>query len=216
MNEATPTPLPRDPILDEVRRFYEDNHVGLEISRRRHRYYYETLTRILRVRVPTGLRVLDLGCGSGHLLAALEPASGVGVDVAEAAVRTARETYGCDELRFLEGDAADAALLSRAGGPFDVILLVNVVTHLTDVQATLEALHAVSHPRTRVLIYSYSRLWQPLLRLAEILGTKYRQPPEAWLPPEEIENMLALADSRSCAETPTSSAPCGSLSSGIS
>jgi SAM-dependent methyltransferase len=194
MNEATPTPLPRDPILDEVRRFYEDNHVGLEISRRRHRYYYETLTRILRVRVPTGLRVLDLGCGSGHLLAALEPASGVGVDVAEAAVRTARETYGRDGLRFIQGDIADPAVLAQAGGPFDVVLLVNVVTHLTDVQATLEALHAASHPRTRVLIYSYSRLWQPLLRLAEILGMKYRQPPEAWLPPEEIENMLALAD----------------------
>jgi hypothetical protein len=85
-------------------------------------------------------------------------------------------------------------VLARAGGPFDAILLVNVVTHLTDVQAALEALHAVSHSRTRVLIYSYSRLWQPLLRLAEVLGMKYRQPPEAWLPPEEIENMISLAD----------------------
>ena len=52
----------------------------------------------------------------------------------------------------------------------------------------------MSHSRTRVLIYSYSRLWQPLLRLAELLGMKYRQPPEAWLPPEEIKAMLALAD----------------------
>jgi glycosyltransferase involved in cell wall biosynthesis len=33
-----------------------------------------------------------------------------------------------------------------------------------------------------------------VLRLAEALGFKYRQPPEAWLPPEEIENMLSLAD----------------------
>ena len=61
-------------------------------------------------------------------------------------------------------------------------------------QTTLERLHAVVHPRTRVLIYSYSRLWQPLLRLAELLRLKYRQPPEAWLPPEEIKNMLSLAD----------------------
>jgi SAM-dependent methyltransferase len=194
MSEATDVVLVRDPILDEVRRFYEENHAGLEASRRRHHYFYETLTRILSVRVPRGLRVLDLGCGSGHLLSALEPAFGVGVDVAGAAIRTARETYPRDGLRFLEGDAADPAVLSRAGGPFDVILLVNVVTHITDVQATLEALHGVSHARTRVLIYSYSRLWQPLLRLAEVVGMKYRQPPEAWLPPEEIENMLDLAD----------------------
>ena len=183
-----------DPILAEVRAFYESHHEGLERSRRRHRYYYDRLTRILRVRVPPGERVLDLGCGAGHLLAALEPSRGVGIDVSAPAIRAARERYGSERLSFLEGDAADPDLLAQAGGPFDTILLVNVVTHVTDVQALLEALHAMSHARTRVLIYSYSRLWQPLLRLAELVGMKYRQPPEAWLPPEEIKAMLALAD----------------------
>ena len=194
MSAPTADPAGADPILDEVRRFYESHHEGIERSRRRHRYYYGSLTRILRVRVPEGQRVLDLGCGSGHLLAALRPSHGVGVDVSRPAIREASERYGGERLRFLEGDIADPAVLAQAGGPFDTVLLVNVVTHLTDVQATLEALHAVSHPRTRVLIYSYSRLWQPLLRLAELLGLKYEQPPEAWLPPEEIKNMLSLAD----------------------
>jgi SAM-dependent methyltransferase len=186
-------PAPPDPILDEVRRFYESHHEGIERSRRSHHYYYDYLARILRVRVPPGERVLDLGCGAGHLLAALEPSRGVGIDVCAPAIRQARERYGSERLRFLEGDLSDAATLAQAEGPFDTILLLNVVTHLTDVQAALEALHAVSHPRTRVLIYSYSRLWQPLLRLSELAGLKYRQPPEAWLPPEEIKSMLALA-----------------------
>ena len=185
---------PDDPILAEVRAFYESHFEGIERSRRSHRYYYEYLTRILRVRVPPGERVLDLGCGAGQLLAALEPARGVGIDVSAPAIHAARASHGGERLSFLEGDAADPEVLAHAGGPFDTILLVNLVTHLSDVQATLEALHAVSHPRTRVLIYSYSRLWQPLLRLAELLGMKYRQPPEAWLPPEEIKAMLALAD----------------------
>ncbi|HUL77539.1 MAG TPA: glycosyltransferase [Vicinamibacteria bacterium] len=183
-----------DPILDEVRRFYESHHEGIERSRRRHRYYYDTLTRILRVRVPEGQRILDLGCGAGHLLAALRPSQGTGIDVSAPAIREARGRYSASGHVFLEGDFSDPALLARAGGPFDVILLVNVVTHLKDVQATLEALHAVAHSRTRVLIYSYSRLWQPLLRLSELAGAKYRQPPEAWLPPEEIAHMLYLAD----------------------
>jgi SAM-dependent methyltransferase len=193
MSHAAPK-HPRDALLEEVRRFYEEHHEGIEASRRSHHYYYDYLTRILRVRVPEGQRVLDLGCGSGHTLAALKPSLGVGVDVCASAVEGARARFGSDRLRFFEGDVADPDLLSRLGGPFDSILLVNVVTHLTDVQAALEALHAVSHSRTRVLIYSYSRLWQPLLRLAELLGLKYRQPPESWLPPEEIKNMLSLAD----------------------
>jgi SAM-dependent methyltransferase len=194
MSEPADQRAAADPILEEVRRFYEEHHAGIEASRRRHRYFYGYLTRILRVRVPEAMRVLDLGCGSGDLLAALKPAYGVGIDASRAAIRAARERHGSERLRFVEGDAADPAVLAQTAGPFDCILLVNVVTHLSDVQATLEALHAVAHPRTRLLIYSYSRLWQPLLRLAEMLGMKYRQPPEAWLPPEEIKNMLSLAD----------------------
>jgi len=191
---STAAVCPGDPILDEVRRFYEENHDGIQASRRRHRHFYDYIARVLRVRVPEGQSVLDLGCGAGHLLAALKPRVGVGIDVSGPAVAEATQTYAARGLRFLVGDAADPARLAEAGGPFDAILLVNVVTHLTDVQRTFEALHPVCHSKTRVLIYSYSRLWQPLLRVAEALGLKYRQPPEAWLPPEEIRSMLALAD----------------------
>jgi SAM-dependent methyltransferase len=181
-------------ILAEVRRFYEENHDGIERARKARRYFYGYLTRVLRSRIPAGQRILDVGCGSGHLLAALEPAHGVGIDLSRRAVAAAQEAYGAPTLRFLEGDAADPDVLARAGGPFDVILMVNVVTHLDDVQATFERLVPLCHRRTRIFIYSYSRLWQPVLRLAEMLRLKYRQPPEAWLPPEEIRIMLSLAD----------------------
>ena len=81
MSESSEAPPVSDPILDEVKRFYEGHHEGLEASRRRHRYYYDYLTRVLQVRVPAGQRVLDVGCGSGHTLAALRPSHGVGIDV---------------------------------------------------------------------------------------------------------------------------------------
>jgi SAM-dependent methyltransferase len=181
-----------DPILEEVRRFYEDHHDGIVRARRARRYFYERLAQIVKVRVPPGQRVLDIGCGAGHLLAAVQPSYGVGIDVSGRAITAARERV--PSLTFLEGDGTDPEVLAQTGGPFDVILLVNVVTHLTDVQTALEALHPLCHRRTRVLIYSYSRLWQPVLRAAELLRLKYRQPPESWLPPEEIRGMLNLAD----------------------
>src|SRR5687768_11923485 len=127
---ASPTPAAGDSIVDEVRRFYEANHDGIERARRARRYLYGYLTRVLRARIPPGQRILDIGCGSGHLLAALEPAAGVGIDLSGPAVAAARERYGGPGLRFVQGDGADPAVLAKAGGPFDVILMVNVVTHL--------------------------------------------------------------------------------------
>ena len=183
-----------DPVLEKVRAFYEENHEGIERARRARRYFYGYLTRVLRARIPPGQRVLDVGCGSGHLLSALEPSLGVGIDVSSRAVARARRDHAGRNLHFFEGDGGDPRLLAQVGGPFDAVVLVNVVTHLTDVQRTLEALREVCHPRTRVFIYSYSRLWQPVLRLAELLRLKHRPPPDAWLPPEEVRGMLHLAD----------------------
>lgn len=189
----SPADTARDPILEEVRQFYDGNHDGIQRARRARAYFYAYLERVLRVRVPPGRRILDVGCGAGQLLRALEPSRGVGIDVSARAIEEARSIDG-KGLEFIQGDGSLPEVLAKAGGPFDVILLVNVVTHLTDVQAAFEALQGVCHSGTRVMIYSYSRLWQPLLRLAEWLGLKYRQPPEAWLPPEEIRAMLGLAD----------------------
>jgi SAM-dependent methyltransferase len=179
---------------DDVRRHFDEHHEWIERARHARRYFYGYLTRVIQARIPPGLRVLDIGCGSGHLLAALQPSCGVGLDLSAKAVAAARQNYGSSSLRFVEGDGTDPKTLAEAGGPFDVVILFNVVTHLSDVQQAFESLRPLCHSRTRILVYSYSRLWQPVLRTAEVLGWKLRQPAESWLPPEEIAHMLSLAD----------------------
>src|SRR5436190_14650596 len=101
-----------DPLVEEVRRFYEEHHDGIERARHARRYFYRTLTRVLQTRVPPGQAILDIGCGSGHLLAALRPARAVGIDLSAPAVATARAAYGSDTVRFVRGDGADPALLA--------------------------------------------------------------------------------------------------------
>ncbi len=195
MTAERPTELePARVLTDAVRRFYDEHHEGIERHRRARRYYYTGLRRMLEVRVPPGQRVLDIGCGSGDLLAALRPSVGVGIDLSARAIAAARAAHPEPQLTFVEGHGADLTVLKGLKQTFDVVLLVNVVTHLEDVQAAFDGLHEVLHPGSRVLIYSYSRLWQPALRTAERLGLKYRQPTEAWLPPEEIRHLLELAD----------------------
>ena len=145
--------------------------------RRARRYFYDYLTRVLRARMPAGQRVLDIGCGAGHLLAALEPAAGRRHrPVSERAVAAGARTPTASASALPSRGRRRPRGPGRGGRARSTpSLLVNVVTHLTDVQATLEALATVCHRRTRVFIYSYSRLWQPAAaRWPRCCGLKYR------------------------------------------
>lgn len=177
---------------DEVRAFYEAHHDELARTRGKRHYFHDYLGRILKARIAPGQRVLEIGSGSGDLLAAVSPSFGVGIDLSAKAVKAARERH--PDLHFIEGDACESSTLAQARGPFDVILIVNTLTFLGDVRRLLDALHHVSHSKTRVMIYSYSRLWQPILWAAETLGFKRRPPADAWIPQEEVRTMLHLAD----------------------
>ena len=53
-------------------------------------FFHAEDLRYMRFLVPPGSRVLELGCGIGDLLAALEPSYGVGVDFSERMVEQAR------------------------------------------------------------------------------------------------------------------------------
>src|SRR5215471_11507037 len=44
-------------------------------------FYQRRLAEIYRFLIPPGKRVLEVGCASGDLLAAVEPSYGVGVDL---------------------------------------------------------------------------------------------------------------------------------------
>jgi len=63
-----------------------------------------------------------------------------------------------------------------------------------DIQTLLERLYQLCSPNTRVIINYYSSLWKPLIRLATRLGIRSKTPEENWLAPEDIGNLLLLAD----------------------
>jgi SAM-dependent methyltransferase len=184
----------QETVVEQVRAFYEAHPQGVTGAPRSRQYFLDYLARVLQARIPAGQVVLDVGCGAGELLAALRPSRGVGIDLSGTAIAAARQAHPDAALTFHQGDGADPAVLKELGGPFDVVLMINVVTNLADVQGAFESVASVCHQRTRVFVYSYSRLWQPVLRAAEMAGLKARPPAEAWLPPEEVLNMLQLAD----------------------
>lgn len=158
----------------------------------RNDYFHAEHQRYMQFLVPKGARVLDLGCGTGNLLAALEPSYGVGVDFSEGMIEIAREKY--PGYAFEVGDVEDPDLIERLEGPFDVIVVSDTIGYFDDCEQTLRGLHHLCTPDTRIVIAYYSRYWEPILRIAEIFGLKMRQPQLNWLMTDDIGNLLHLAD----------------------
>jgi SAM-dependent methyltransferase len=155
--------------------------------RRKNRYYYEQIERIMRFHVPPGASVLEIGCGTGDLLAALAPSRGVGVDISPKAVEIARAKH--PTLTF---DACDAEELP-ASEPFDYVILSDVIGYLDDVQRVFERMNHACGRRTRVILTYFNYLWEPVLRLGEKAGMKRPQPDQNWLALEDLQNLLSLA-----------------------
>jgi 2-polyprenyl-3-methyl-5-hydroxy-6-metoxy-1,4-benzoquinol methylase len=149
--------------------------------------YHRRLEEMYRHLVSPGLRVLELGSGPGDLLAAVHPSRGVGIDFSSAMVELAGRRH--PDLTFLCQDAA-TFLLDET---FDVVILSDLVNDLWDIQAVLERLRAVTTPRTRIILNSYSRLWELPLRVAEALGLARPVLRQSWVEPSDLENLLQLA-----------------------
>jgi ubiquinone/menaquinone biosynthesis C-methylase UbiE len=151
--------------------------------------YHKAIASLAGFYIPPGLRVLEVGSGTGDLLAALHPSEGVGLDVSGGMVRRAEAKY--PHLRFRQ---MAAERLDLPGQKFDVILLSDLIGYLYDIRLVFERLRPVCHAGTRVVVNWYSKLWQPVLTLAEKLGLKYPQPLLNWTTPEDVRNLLHLAD----------------------
>jgi len=150
--------------------------------------YHRRLARVYRFLVPPGQRVLELGCGQGDLLAALEPSVGLGIDLSAEMVRQAATRH--PRLRFLQ---ADAHQLAAPGENFDVIILSDLINDAWDVQRLLANLAPLTTPRTRVILNVYSRLWELPLALAQRLGLARPALYQNWLTVGDVENLLRLA-----------------------
>ncbi|MDT7541205.1 MAG: hypothetical protein QOE33_1109 [Acidobacteriota bacterium] len=186
------SPLERERLKAraEIAAHYDRLAARRDEWRARNNYYHETVAALCRAVIPAGKSVLELGSGTGHLLASVRPREGVGVDLSLRMSELARRKH--PQLNFIQADAEQLPLART----FDYVIMSDLVGHLTDVWQTLRNLHHVCNPETRVVVTTYNFLWQPLLAAAERLGLKMPQPAQNWLGVGDLENLFRLADFR--------------------
>lgn len=151
-------------------------------------YYHNRLATIYHSVTAGHARVLEVGCGSGDLLAGMQPKFGVGVDISGAMLTKAKERHG--DLHLVRADGHHLPLT----GSFDLIILSDLLNDAWDVQALLVEVNRLSNSSTRVVVNFYSRLWQLPLFIAQAFGLAKPLDEQNWLTIEDIHNLMELAD----------------------
>lgn len=180
-----------DPIKDRVRSHYDALAPSRDIWYRRNHYYHDYVERSLRALIPEGSTVLELGCGTGNLLAALKPSRGLGLDLSSEIVNVARRNH--PGLTFANDDAETFEL---PGTTFDFVVASDLVGELEDIAAMLERVLAVSHEETRLILTFHNPALEEALRLAQRAGWAMSPGRQNWVGRLAMTNLLDLADYR--------------------
>jgi ubiquinone/menaquinone biosynthesis C-methylase UbiE len=148
--------------------------------------YHKRLKEVYQFLVAPGQSVIEIGCGQGDLLAALNPSLGVGVDFSSEMVKRATNRHAGFE--FILADAHSLELDRK----FDIIILSDLVNDVWDVQAVLEKIAQLAKPSTRIILNYYSRVWEIPLEIAQRLKLAKPTLRQNWLTTEDIYNLFDL------------------------
>jgi SAM-dependent methyltransferase len=178
---------------EDIKEYFERIADRRMVWKKRNRFYHRSLEKYFSFIIPAGSRVLEVGCGTGDLLAAVSPAFGVGIDFSEKTIDIAksRHTHLHFKVHDIESDTF-IEKLDHEKQQFDYIILSDILHVLWDVQKALHSIRKFCHPSTRIIISNYNFLWEPVLRFGEFIGLKQKSPNPNWLSHNDIVNLLEI------------------------
>lgn len=170
-----------------IQNYFDSVSEQRPIWKKRNKTYHKLLEKYYSFIIPKNAKVLEIGCGTGDLLAAVSPSRGVGIDFSEKTIEIARANHPA--LEFIVQDVESLELNEK----FDYIILSDLVGSLWDIQLAFDMLQKVCHDRTRIIISYYNYLWEPLMKFGEFIKLKQKLPLQNWLSTKDITNLLRLS-----------------------
>lgn len=140
-------------------------------TKHRHMRYHDFFVQ----RVRPDERVLDIGCGIGAVAYDVAENAGayvIGIDQNAGNIATARQSYSHPHIEFLVGNALD----NMPDSPIDVVILSNILEHLSERREFLRRLQHVVHPsRILIRVPLFERDWR--VPLKRELGVEWQLDP---------------------------------------
>lgn len=170
--------------MNQVEQHFDAIAGQYDFFKKKNWYYYENLKKCYREIIPAGKKILEIGCGTGDIIAALNSSEGFGIDVSSGMIDIAKKKH--PEITFeavgIEGFSCEPK--------FDYIILADVIEHLENISGASRKLNRLCNSST-VVVFTYANpLWEPGLLLLEKLGLKMPEGPHYRIPFRKLKKIL--------------------------
>lgn len=155
-------------------------------------FYYKNLKKILRDIIPRGKKVFEIGCGTGDLLASLEPREGYGMDISDQMVVISKRKYQ-NSKNLIFSTHWPKRNLPAGRQEFDFIFMSDVVEHLENPEDTFRKVSKMMDKDTLFINMMANPLWEPILIIAEKLGLKMPEGPHKRITDGELKDVIEKA-----------------------
>jgi SAM-dependent methyltransferase len=155
---------------------------------------YADLTQAMSRLIPADASVLEAGCGSGDLLAALPNAVRHGVDylpevIADARARHPELSFEVDDVTVRSGATVEPVAEGRR---YDAVVCDRLCHSVLDVQGLLLGLKRRLAADGRIYLTAFNYLWELPTRMAELGGLKRGAPTANWLSDSDFRNLFDI------------------------
>ena len=171
-----------------IKDFFNSSKMNRNKWIKKGRIFHSEDSKFLKEIIPEGSNVLELGCGNGHLLDALKPNYGVGIDFSKKLIKEAKKNYS--DLKFFEADIENISITLSNKKKFDFIIICDTIGYLEDITKALDNIHQYFNEDTRLIVSYYSPMWVPFLSMASLLKLKMSNINATLLGPSDIFNFL--------------------------
>lgn len=169
--------------MSKVKKHFDEVAVTYDKGKKKYSYYYSNIKTLLNRFIPKNKKVLEIGCGTGDLLAFLKPKIGYGMDISSEMIRIARKKH--------KGHVFNTKLPNKK---FDYIFMTDVIEHLEDPKKMFSEISKLMHKNSVFVNTMANPIWEPMLMFWEHRGWKMPEGPHNRISYQKLKTILVKSN----------------------
>ncbi len=152
-----------------VEKHFDKIAVNYDIYTKKRNLHYSTLKELLGNLIPPKKRVLEIGCGTGDLLASIKPRYGYGMDISSRMISISKIKYQKSNNLYFS--------TSWPQEKFDFIFMSDVIEHLEYPNEIFRRILKSMGPKSIFINIMMNPVWSPVENVYSWLGLKMPEGP---------------------------------------